>query len=57
MIDWIASYPKSGNTWIRMFVHLCVHGKDSLDINQLNKTVPAFNSVLSNFMRHRGIVV
>ena len=57
MIDWIASYPKSGNTWIRMFVHLCVHGKDNLDINQLTKTVPAFNGILSSFLRQKGINV
>ena len=37
MIIWIASYPKSGNTWIRSFViayYFCENG--TFDINKLN---------------------
>ena len=37
MIIWIASYPKSGNTWIRSFLtayYFCEHG--IYDINKLN---------------------
>ena len=37
MIIWIASYPKSGNTWIRSFLtayYFCENG--IFDINKLN---------------------
>jgi aryl sulfotransferase len=33
---WLASYPKSGNTWFRMLAHAVARGSDRpLDINQL----------------------
>jgi aryl sulfotransferase len=35
-IIWLASYPKSGNTWIRAFLTALLHpGKDGLDINNM----------------------
>ena len=35
-IFWLASYPKSGNTWFRTFLsHLLCANKDSIDINSL----------------------
>jgi hypothetical protein len=34
-IIWLASYPKSGNTWFRMFLSALFHDKE-LDINHLN---------------------
>ena len=37
MIIWIASYPKSGNTWVRSFLtayYFCENG--IFDINKLN---------------------
>ena len=35
MIIWLASYPKSGNTWIRIFLNtlLFSEGKGDVDIN------------------------
>ena len=36
-IRWIASYPKSGNTWVRCFLQAYLTGK--LDINDLNLTM------------------
>lgn len=41
-IIWIASYPKSGNTWVRVFLHNLLHGLQSdaqsaYDINRLSK--------------------
>ena len=37
MIIWIASYPKSGNTWIRSFLTAYYFCKDGIfDINKLN---------------------
>jgi len=36
-IIWLASYPKSGNTWMRSFLHnLLRNPNDSYDINQLS---------------------
>ena len=35
MIIWVASYPKSGNTWVRSFLISLLSGKD-LDINNLS---------------------
>jgi hypothetical protein len=36
-IVWLASYPKSGNTWLRCFLHSLAQGGKPADINQLNK--------------------
>jgi len=34
MIIWLASYPKSGNTWVRLFLESLIHSKNNkLDIN------------------------
>lgn len=36
-IIWLASYPKSGNTWMRAFLHnLLVNAKEPADINSLH---------------------
>jgi len=38
-IVWLASYPKSGNTWFRIFLtNLLLDGDEPADINQLEKT-------------------
>ena len=38
MIVWIASYPKSGNTWVRSFLTAYYYCKDGVfDINNLIK--------------------
>ena len=43
MIIWIASYPKSGNTWIRSLLSYYLYSqKDDFDFNLLKK-VPRFN--------------
>lgn len=37
-ILWIASYPKSGNTWVRAFIHNYIENIDvSLDINTIHR--------------------
>ena len=37
MIIWLASYPKSGNTWIRLFLNALLYSKEnSVDINNIN---------------------
>ena len=36
MIIWIASYPKSGNTWIRLFLNSLIYSDNSsIDINDI----------------------
>jgi len=38
-IVWIASYPKSGNTWLRLFLSSILNpGKNSIDINDIDST-------------------
>ena len=41
MIIWIASYPKSGNTWIRLFLKSYLTDEEDLDINN-NILIPSF---------------
>ena len=36
MIIWIASYPKSGNTWVRIFLSSLLYSKDKIDVD-INK--------------------
>ena len=37
-VVWVASYPRSGNTWIRVFLHSllnAIDGREELDLNAL----------------------
>ena len=43
MINWIASYPKSGNTWVRRIVSLALNGDKN--INQLRYDIPSFADI------------
>ena len=37
-IIWLASYPKSGNTWMRVFLHnLLLNPKDPVNINDITR--------------------
>ena len=49
-LTWIASYPKSGNTWVRSIIHAGLTG--SLDINSLAITSSGFASRVAKL--HRG---
>ena len=37
MIIWLASYPKSGNTWVRSFLINYFSGSLEFNLNQLDK--------------------
>lgn len=51
---WLASYPKSGNTWLRLFLENLLSGGDQpCDINHLLHIGHA--STLEKFARHSGI--
>ncbi|CAA0091883.1 Uncharacterised protein [BD1-7 clade bacterium] len=43
-IIWLASYPKSGNTWFRMFLNALLNPDKSLDINKLDETTAIASS-------------
>ena len=44
-IVWLASYPKSGNTWLRTFLHnLFLNAESPVDINQMNSLTLSDNS-------------
>ena len=50
---WIASYPKSGNTWVRTILQSAITG--SVDLNQLGKFIPNFSSRVSNLNQDKTI--
>ena len=35
MIIWLASYPKSGNTWVRLFLNSLINSENEVDINNV----------------------
>ncbi len=46
-IIWLASYPKSGNTWLRIFLTNLMHGKnEAVNINNLEKMSIASSRLL-----------
>ena len=50
---WIASYPKSGNTWIRSIIYAALVGNVSL--NKVADVVPAFNASLITQSSNEGV--
>jgi hypothetical protein len=50
---WVASYPKSGNTWVRTILQSAITG--SVDLNQLGKFIPNFASRVADLNRGRTI--
>ena len=60
MIIWLASYPKSGNTWVRLFLSSLLHPKSELDINniQINQfpNKKHYTNILDDFNDIKKIV-
>ena len=56
-IHWIASYPKSGNTWVRAIVDRIVHPGRSFDINALGTTAPSFARLTQKYVANNGIEI
>ena len=53
MIIWLASYPKSGNTWVRLFLNALFYAENELDINNIKiqqfPNKKHFKNILENF--------
>jgi hypothetical protein len=56
-ITWIASYPKSGNTWVRAIVDRIVRPERRMDINALGDTAPSFARLTQDYVRAQGIAL
>jgi hypothetical protein len=56
-ITWLASYPKSGNTWLRAIVDRIVRPERPFDLNALGETAPAFSGLTEQFMAKLGVAV
>jgi aryl sulfotransferase len=54
-ITWLASYPKSGNTWLRAIVACIVRPEQPFDLNALGKTAPAFSGLTERFLAEHQI--
>ena len=53
MIIWLASYPKSGNTWVRLFLNTLFYTNNKLDINNIKiqqfPNKKHYKNILNNF--------
>ena len=45
-VVWVASYPKSGNTWVRSILYCAMKGK--VDLNRIGELMPSFGTRPSN---------
>jgi Sulfotransferase domain len=56
-ITWLASYPKSGNTWLRAIVDRIIRPDRPFDLNALGETAPAFSGLTERFLAQHRVVV
>ena len=54
-ITWLASFPKSGNTWLRALVDRILHPERPFDLNGLGRTVPAFSGLTERYIAEHDI--
>ena len=52
-IVWIASYPKSGNTWVRSILYCATHGK--VELNRMGDLIPSFTACVERVANDRGL--
>ena len=61
MIIWLASYPKSGNTWLRAFITSLIYKEENLNVLNKLKQIHAyplskdFYNLLDNFENFKNI--
>lgn len=53
-VVWLASYPKSGNTWLRLLLASCLNGGRAVDINDIS-LAPMLASDRQVFDEHIGV--
>ncbi len=46
-IIWLASYPKSGNTFLRLLLYRYIYA-DTIDTKKIEKIIPDLHKLLSN---------
>ena len=54
---WIASYPKSGNTWMRFIVDRLLRPETEFDINESARQSLGFVHVTAQAIRERGVLL
>lgn len=52
-IVWIASYPKSGNTWVRSILYAATQGK--VDLNRMGDLIPSFPACVERMALDDGL--
>lgn len=50
-IIWVASYPKSGNTWVRSVLYAAIHGE--VELSQLGSFIPNFSVYAANLVKKK----
>ena len=58
MIIWIASYPKSGNTWVRSIISSLIYSNDgNFDFNLLKKIIMQIGGLKDNLTTQRNFLI
>ena len=52
-IVWVASYPKSGNTWVRSILYCAARGR--MDLNDVGTLIPSFPACIERVAADRNI--
>lgn len=52
-VVWVASYPKSGNTWVRSILYSASQGQ--VDLNRINDLIPSFPACVERVALDNGI--
>lgn len=53
-VYWLASYPKSGNTWLRLMIQFCLGDASEADINDMS-AIPLYGAERSVFDEYVGV--
>ena len=52
-VVWVASYPKSGNTWVRSILYAATQGR--VDLNRIGDLIPSFPACVERVASDNGI--